>query len=53
MARDTPPEAPGRILPLTTKQNPGTFWGRGEAQNFSHDHSSSYRGSQTFSETAS
>lgn len=31
--RDTPPpKASERILPITTSQKPGTFWGKGEAQ---------------------
>lgn len=35
MARDTPPEDLGRIISLTTREDPGTFWERGEAQNVS------------------
>lgn len=49
MPRDTPTEAPGRILPSATRQKPGTPWGRSGTQlrteTSAHDHSARYRGS--------
>lgn len=57
MPRDTPTEAPGRIVPLTQKQKPGTLWGRGGTQLrtgiSAHSHSLSYRAFQTVSAAAS
>ena len=57
MPRDKPTEAPGGILPLTQRQKPGAFWGRGGTQlrreMSAHNHSSGYRVFQTISAATS